>query len=138
MRRMLLPLLVLALALPATAAAQGDPFGPPPLPAPAPQQPQQPQPTFADQQDDGLGTTQTLLVFGGAALLLVGIGWLILRDAGQHAPADKRERRAAPARGVPTGDVRDPDARPAKARAQGKARNRARAKRARQARKANR
>jgi hypothetical protein len=60
--------------------------------------------------DDGLETWQQILIFGGGAVLLGGIGWVIVRDARRAAPvtaggpatsgksARSRERERARAR----------------------------------------
>jgi hypothetical protein len=117
---------LLALALPVAAHAQGSPFGPLPPAGPPPQQ----TPTVTNStlpgQDDGLAGWQQILLFGSGGILLLGIAWLILRDARDIAPSittedqlETRERREA--------DVK-----------RRKAKNRAAAKRSRAARKRNR
>ena len=90
-RVLLLVWLVVVLALPAVAAAQSNPFGPlppPDLPPPAPT----PEPV---QVDDGRFSTTTLLLIGGAVIVVfVGIGWYITRDARAHLTEDDRRSLA--------------------------------------------
>ena len=116
-------LCLLALAAPAAALAQ-SPFDPIP---PAPQ----PQPTVAEpqdnrsSQDDGLSSTQQLLIGLSGLILLFGIGWAIMRDAHAAAPVHHDE---------PGEDVHRPKGSrtPARVRHQ---QSRAKSKAARQARK---
>jgi hypothetical protein len=121
-------LCLLALLAPSAALAQGggafDPLPPaPPEPAPAPQAPQDQQ-----QQDDGLSSTQQILVGMAGIVLLFGIAWAILRDAKSAAPADARSAPALPGeKPQPKGSQR-----PAGVRHR---QNRQKAKAARQARK---
>jgi hypothetical protein len=79
-------LVVLALLLPAAAAAQQAPtLG-------APTETQAPVVTTSSSPAQrGLKTWQELLIFGAGVVLLVGIGWAIVGDARQRAPA--RDRR---------------------------------------------
>jgi hypothetical protein len=125
---------LLVLALPVAAHAQSSP--------PAPQNTQSPQlppllpsqspttPTVASSttstSDDGLAGWQQILLFGSGGILLLGIAWLIVRDARDVAPTitseeqlESRERREA--------DIK-----------RRKTKNRAAAKRSRAARKRNR
>ena len=84
-----LGLLLCALLAPADALAQSSPFGPIPQPAP------EPVPTVVSQndndEDDGLNGTQELLIAAAGLVLLVGIGWAIVRDARQNAPTGDRD-----------------------------------------------
>ena len=126
-RRATLILLLTALcAAPATgvAVAQQDPFGPVPQ---AP--PQQPPPAPAPAgQDEGLSRTQELLIGAAGLVLLLGIGWAIVRDAREAAPVDADH---------PIDEIDKPKGtRPPPERRVKQ--NRARAKAARQARKRNR
>jgi hypothetical protein len=89
MRRALV-LAVLALAVaPATAAhAQSNPL------APLPQTPQdtttvvQAPVNNTTTDDSGLGTTGDILLYGTGLLLLIGIAWLVVRDARRRAPVE--------------------------------------------------
>lgn len=106
MRRALIAVIAsLVLASPAAALAQGDPYGP--LPAPAPEQvPTQPAPSPSTTSDagGGLNGTQEALIVAAGLVLLLGIGWAILRDARERAPVadpaeptaeEKAQRRSA-------------------------------------------
>ena len=126
LRRSTLLICLLALALPVAAHAQSSPFGPLPPAVTAPQ----PTPTVTSSttstNDDGLAGWQQILLFGTGGILLLGIAWLIVRDARDVAPTitseeqlESRERREA--------DIK-----------RRKAKNRAAAKRSRAARKRNR
>lgn len=117
---------LLALALPMAAHAQSSPFAPLPQVAPAPQQTPTVTNSTTSTSDDGLPGWQQLLLFGTGGILLLGIAWLIVRDAREVAPTisteeqlESRERREA--------DVK-----------RRKAKNRAATKRSRAARKRNR
>jgi hypothetical protein len=111
-------------ALTGTAVAQQDPFGP--IPQSPPEQPAPaPAPSGAD---DGLSRTQELLIGVAGIVLLVGIGWAIVRDARQAAPVDRDHPMEEPDR--PKGSRRPPARRVKQGRAKAKA--------ARQARKRNR
>ena len=117
-----------ALALTAPAHAQHSPFTP--IPQAPPQQTAPPQEELESDADDGLSSTQQLLIGLAGLVLLLGIGLAIVRDARQAAPAGERP---APLRGddpSPKGSRRPPKQRAAKSRAK--------AKTARQARKRNR
>lgn len=128
MRSAVLAALVAALLLPAGAAAQSSPFAP--LPTPQSEQPAAP--VASNDDDEGISSLQqTLLIAAGIAFVL-GIGLLIARDARRNAPVDARASRpydVEPVDGVGERKKRD-------ARAQQK--QKAAAKRARQARKKNR
>jgi len=121
-------LCLLALAAPVAAVAQDNPFGP--IPQAPPQQtapPEQPDDS-SSSSDDGLSRSQQLLLGIAGLVLLLGIGWAIVRDARSAAPVSGRDPLESGERAKAT--------RPPKQRrvAQG----RARAKRARRARKRNR
>ena len=88
----LLCLLVLAAtaAAPASALAQAfDPLPPAPPPQPETQAPANP----VNDDEDGLSSTQQLLIAVSGIGLVGGIAWLILRDARSAAPADARPGR---------------------------------------------
>lgn len=129
MRSAFTVVMVAALLAPAAAGAQATPF----QPLPAPQQTEPPVTTGTTPADGGISPTQqALLIFAGVALVL-GIGFAIARDARRNAPSDGRP--GAPARtpaapGEP-GERKKPDPRAV-------SRQKAAAKRARQARKKNR
>jgi hypothetical protein len=116
----------LALALPVAAHAQSSPFAPLPpattTPAPTPTVPD----STTSTSDDGLAGWQQLLIFGSGGLLLIGIAWLILRDAREVAPAITTEEQ------LETRERREADIK------RRKVKNRAAAKRSRAARKKNR
>ena len=118
----LLLTLVLACALPALAAAQ-NPFGPIP---PTPQE--EPPPPPPPDDDEGLNRTQELLIGAAGLVLLLGIGWAIVRDARTAAPVDRDHPMDDPDR--PKGSRKPPQRRVQQGRAKAKA--------ARQARKRNR
>lgn len=130
---MRLPLLVVLAALllaPAGALAQSSPFQP--LPSAPPEQPA-PVAPGGGQDDGGIsGLQQGLLIFAGIGLVL-GIGYLIARDAKRNAPAEPRGAPGTIAGAAPgtVGERKKPDPRAA-------AKQKAAAKRARQARKKNR
>jgi hypothetical protein len=128
LRRSTLLICLFVLALPMAAQAQ-SPFDPLPPAAPAPQA-TTPTPTVTNANvptdNGGLAGWQQVLLFGSGGVLLLGIAWLIVRDARSVAPAitteeqvESRERREA--------DIK-----------RRKAKNRAAAKRSRAARKRNR
>ncbi len=82
--RALALVLVALLAAPAAALAQATPFqGLPPA---------QTTPTVvvappAPGESDGLSGWQEALLYGAGAVLLVGIGWMIVRDARRRRPS---------------------------------------------------
>jgi hypothetical protein len=90
--RLTVLLALLALAAPGTAVAQQNPFAPLPQPAPdTSTQAQAPPPTTTSSTDSGgLGTMGDVLLYGSGALLLFGMGWLIVRDARRRAPVEER------------------------------------------------
>jgi hypothetical protein len=116
--RLLLPaILVLALLAPAAPApAQSDPFSPLPqqqLPQPAPETTGED--TDQNTGESGLESWQQIGILIGGGLLLLGIGWAIVRDARRRAP--KPDSRA----GLDDGDKpRDPHAPRKKAQARSK------------------
>lgn len=87
---LLAAILVLCLVPAGVAQAQfGAPNAPSELTTPPP-----PPPAQSDDFDDGgLSTLQIVLIFGGAALVLAVIAFVIVRDARRSAPADERPRR---------------------------------------------
>jgi hypothetical protein len=66
----------------------------PNVPTPLTQDPQPPPAPPAKFEDKGLSTFQKVLIFGAAALILVAIATVIVRDARRAAPVDERSRRA--------------------------------------------
>lgn len=127
MRAALILLLAVALLAPAMAAAQFQPL--PPAPPPTPE-------TVAvdpGSGDDGLsGIQQGFLILAGV-VLVVGIGFAITRDAKRNAPVESRpgQRSGSSSTGEGVGERKKPDPRAAQ-------KQKAAAKRARQARKKNR
>jgi hypothetical protein len=126
LRRSTLLICLLVLALPVAAHAQSSPFAPLPPAVTTPT----PTPTVTSSttstSNGGLAGWQQVLLFGTGGILLLGIAWLIVRDARAVAPTittedqlETRERREA--------DIK-----------RRKAKNRAAAKRSRAARKRNR
>ncbi len=90
--RIALVLTTAALAAPAAATAQ-TPFAPLPQPAPdtsTVQVPTQSNTTTNPSNDSGLGTLSEFALYGAGALLLFGIGWLVVRDARSRAPIEER------------------------------------------------
>src|SRR3712207_1280672 len=82
-------LCLLALFAPGAALAQGGgAFDP--LPAAPPEQPSTVPQEETTPNDDGLSSTQQLLIASSGFILLFGIGWLIVRDARGAAPSDTR------------------------------------------------
>jgi hypothetical protein len=82
---------VLALTAPGTALAQGGGAFDPIPPAPPPPPTTEPEPTGPTRpSDDGLSSTQQLLIASSGIILLFGIGWLIVRDARGAAPVETR------------------------------------------------
>ncbi len=130
MRPAVLALLAALLLLPAAAAAQSSPFQPLP---PAPQeQPAAPAPTPGSQDDGGISSgAQALIIAAGIAFVLA-IGFFIARDARRNAPGDERPGRPLEGRSITgEGERKRRDASAAQ-------KQKAAAKRARQARKKNR
>jgi hypothetical protein len=87
-RLLLAVLLAAALLPPAAALAQEDPFTP--IPQAPPEQPPAPTPTPTQDDDDGLSSTQQLLIGVAGIVLVTGIAWAIVRDARRAAPAEER------------------------------------------------
>ena len=86
MRRILLALALGAALAAVPAHADDQPagplgplqdFSPEPEPAPVP---------VVDEGDGGLAGWQEILIFGGGAILLGGIAWVIISDARRRAP----------------------------------------------------
>jgi hypothetical protein len=125
-RLLVILLLGAALAAPAAAPAQ-DPFDPVAPQAP-PQQPA-PAPVPVQEDEEGLSRWQELLIGGAGLVLLLGIGWAIVRDARHAAPVE--DRRGAPEAAGRARGSRRPKARRVQS-------GRAKAKAARRARKRNR
>jgi hypothetical protein len=118
--RVALVLTVLSLATPAAALAQFEPL-PPAQPQTVEEAPAQPR---VPDEDEGISDLATAgIVLAGLGLLL-GIGWLIVRDARSRAPVEDK----LPGTSQPRGTVSP----------QRHARARAKAKAARQQRKRNR
>ncbi len=128
LRRSTLLICLVALALPMAAQAQNSPFDP--LPPAAPPQVTTPTPTVTNPNvptdNGGLAGWQQILLFGSGGILLLGIAWLIVRDARGVAPTLTTEEQ------VETRERREADIK------RRKAKNRAAAKRSRAARKRNR
>ena len=90
-RRLAVPLLVISACGFAAGSAHGQssPFAP--LPQAAPSTPTlTTQATTTSSSDSGLSTGAQVLLFGGGAVLLAAIAWLIVRDARAAAPVDER------------------------------------------------
>ena len=88
MHRIAVVLLVLASSLAPAGLARaqlGAPNAPSPLTQPPP-----PAPVDNDPGDEGLSALQQVLIFGGAALVLAVIAFVIVRDARKAAPVGKR------------------------------------------------
>jgi hypothetical protein len=124
MRRAVLLLLILAVALssPAVAAAQSNPFGPLPQSA-------NPTPTPATTQDttDQSSVSRPLLlgIAGAVALVFLGIGVFITRDARAHlTEADRAAVEGTRRREL--GDRKQAERARQRARAKGKAQRQAR------------
>jgi hypothetical protein len=117
---------VLALALPVAAHAQSSPFAPLPPAAPPSQQTPTVTTSTTSTDDDGLAGWQQILLFGSGGILLLGIAWLIVRDAREVAPSIASEEQ------LETRERREVDIK------RRKAKNRAAARRSRAARKRNR
>jgi hypothetical protein len=103
LRRSTLLICLLALAFPVAAYGQASPFAPlpPPVTAPAPT-PTVTTSSTTSTGDGGLAGWQQILIFGTGGILLLGIAWLIVRDARSVAPTitteeqvESRERREA-------------------------------------------
>jgi hypothetical protein len=89
-RALVLTVLALAATPAATVHAQGNPL------APLPQAPQDtttvvqaPADNSSSTDDSGLGTAGDILLYGTGLLLLIGIAWLVVRDARRRAPVEE-------------------------------------------------
>jgi hypothetical protein len=127
----LLAALLLGLAVPTIAAAQ---LGPTNVPAPLTQTDDSDAEVVQDD-DSGLTTLQLVLIFGAAVGVIGAIGFVIVRDARQAAPAAQRASAKALAAAGGGGSTK---AKSAREREREKARKRNRAKAARNQRKRNR
>jgi len=127
LRRFTLLICLAACAVPVAAHGQASPFAP--IPQAAPQQQATPTTTSstAVDDDDGLDPWQQILIFAGGGILLLGIAWAILTDARNRAPSEDKTEDQDAARERKEIDLK-----------RRKAKNRAAAKRSRQARKKNR
>ncbi len=122
-------LCLLALTVPSAALAQGGGAFQP-LPSAPPQQPVTAAPAEEGEDDDeGLSSTQQLLIALSGIVLLFGIAWAIVRDARSAAPADARPSSSSASGDEPQ---RKGSQKPASVRHR---QNRSKAKAARQARK---
>jgi hypothetical protein len=118
----------LAVVAPASALAQGGAFEPiPPAPPPPPTTPTQPE--QPGSTDDGLSSTQQLLIGLSGFILLGGIAWAIMRDARGAAPSETRAGPAVAGEGPqPKGSRKPAGARHRTSRAKAKAARQARKK----------
>ena len=95
MHRIVAALAALALSLPTAGVAHaqlGGPNAPTPLTEPPP-----PPPVPQDLDEGGITGLQQVLIFGGAALVLGVIAFVIVRDARRSAPEDKRPHKGGAA-----------------------------------------
>jgi hypothetical protein len=92
MHRIALFAAILVLCCVPAGVAQAQ-FGAPNAPEQLTQPPPPPPPEAEKFDDGGLSTLQIVLIFGGAALVLALIAFVIVRDARRAAPADDRPRR---------------------------------------------
>jgi hypothetical protein len=110
-------LLVLALGAPVAAAQSGSPFDPlpppqpTPAPAPAPSSPSTPSNSSSSEKVSPLGV---LGLFVAGIMVVVAIGFFIMRDARRSLPRSKRRKKGAPAPPAPrpAGSKRPPPRRP--------------------------
>jgi hypothetical protein len=124
----LLICLVAALAVPVGIAhAQDSPFAPLPQASTVPDTPTVTSSTSSTDDDGGLKSWQQILIFAGGGILLLGIAWAIVSDARSHAPVEEETEDQHVAKLRQEEDIK-----------RRKAKNRAAAKRSRQARKRNR
>ena len=99
-------LTALALTAPAALAQTpgGSPFAPLPpaqqAPQPAPQ-PQTPTTQKGNPNDEQVSTLGVFGLFVGGILVILAIGWFIMRDARRSLPRSKRKRKAATAPPAP-------------------------------------
>ncbi len=94
MLRIALLAAMIALCLVPVGAAQAQ-FGAPSAPNQLTQPPPPPPPEAEKFDDGGLSTLQTVLIFGGATLVLALISFVIVRDARRAAPVDEPAHRDA-------------------------------------------
>lgn len=122
----MLAVLVSGLALPPVASAQSNPFGPlPPADLPPVETPE----PIAEADDGSLSTTTLLLIGGAVIVVFVGIGMYITRDARAHlTDADRRELELQRDELTSEQRRRQSDAARKKARARAKAQRQARKK----------
>jgi hypothetical protein len=126
LRRCTLLILLVALAAPMAAHGQSSPFAPLPPAQTAPEEvPTTPSSTSSD--DGGLEGWQTTLIVAAGGILLLGIAWAIVADARSVAPTRDDDEDLEAVKVRQEADLK-----------RRKARNRAAAKRSRQARKKNR
>jgi hypothetical protein len=92
MHRIALVAAILALCLVPAGVAQAQ-FGAPNAPQELTTPPPPPPPKAQKFDDGGISTLQTVLIFGGATLVLSLIAFVIVRDARRAAPVDERPRR---------------------------------------------
>jgi hypothetical protein len=124
MRRLTLLLILVCLAIPAAAAAQDNPFGPLP-----PSQQVTPAPTAAPTPADQGSVSRGLLfgIAGAVAIVFIGIGWYITRDARAHlTDEDRRLLEGRPVQTRADADAQRTKAAKSKARAAGKRQRQAR------------
>jgi hypothetical protein len=125
MRRALaLATLLCLLALPAAAVGQSNPFGPLP-----PAAPPTPEPTAAPNPADQSSVSRPLLlgIAGGVAVLFIGIGFYIARDARRNL-TDSDRQKLEHQRERTEQQRRDAERAKQKARARSKAQRQARKK----------
>lgn len=128
LRRFTLLICLAALAVPVAAVAQSTPFAPLPQAQPAPTPtPTATTATAVTDDSDGLKTWQEVLIFAGGGILLLGIAYAIVSDARSVAPTVEQTEETEASRARKEEDIK-----------RRKAKNRAAAKRSRQARKRNR
>jgi hypothetical protein len=126
LRRFSLLICLFALALPMAAHAQSSPFAPLPEAVPDQSTPTVATDSSTSSDDGGLAGWQQILIFAGGGILLLGIAWAIVADARSVAPTIDTEEQSV------SRERREEDIK------RRKAKNRAAAKRSRQARKKNR
>jgi hypothetical protein len=127
LRRFTLLICLFALAAPIAAHAQDSPFAPLPPAQTAPEP--VPTATSSSSSSDGGGLAgwQTTLIVVAGGILLLGIAWAIVADARSVAPTGDEPETKAESKARQEADLK-----------RRKARNRAAAKRSRDARKKNR
>ena len=122
-RRAVVLATVLVASGPVTVAfGQGAPFAPLPPPQQPPPTVTVPPTSSRSSANDGLKTWQQILIFGGGAALLFGIGMVIVRDARRAAPVKAGEQPT----GGTTRRSRDRERERARARAKAARRQRRR------------